>query len=267
MFKIPRLLYLLADPFGCRCISVTASAVCLLLSGCQSTGPQVGSAPKHDILPFSANAPGRGLPAGWQPWIITRAKAKTTYQLIRDEQTGRVVLRAQSERAASGLKQLLDVSPSERPRLRWQWRAMALIDDATPSDRDFDDSPARLLLFFDGDRSTLPARELMLMETGRMLTGQTVPFATLMYVWANREPVDTVIHHPSFGQLKMIVASSGTYRVGQWKQLERDYAADYQRAFGVPPGRLVGVGVLTDSDNTGARAYAYYGDIELLPAK
>ena len=164
MFKIPRLLYLLADPFGCRCISVTASAVCLLLSGCQSTGPQVGSAPKHDILPFSANAPGRGLPAGWQPWIITRAKAKTTYQLIRDEQTGRVVLRAQSERAASGLKQLLDVSPSERPRLRWQWRARALIDDATPSDRDFDDSPARLLLFFDGDRSTLPPRELMLLS-------------------------------------------------------------------------------------------------------
>lgn len=267
MSEIPRSFNFFADSFGCRRIAVTAFAVCLWLSGCQSAGPRIGSAPKHEIVPFSANAPEQGLPAGWQPWIITRAKAKTTYQLIRDEQSGRVVLRALSERSASGLKQLLDVSPSERPRVRWQWRAMALIDDASPSDRDFDDSPARLLLFFDGDRSTLPARELMLMETGRMLTGQPVPFATLMYVWDNREPVDTVIPHPSFGQLKMIVASSGPARVGQWKQLERDYVADYQRAFGAPPGRLVGVGVLTDSDNTGARAYAYYGDIELLPAK
>ena len=144
---------------------------------------------------------------------------------------------------------------------------MALIDEANPSDRDYDDSPTRLLLFFDGDRSTLSPRDMMLMEAGKLLTGQPVPFATLMYVWDNRQAVDTIIPHPSFGQLKMIVASSGSGRVGEWKRLERNYAVDYERAFGQPPGRLVGVGVLTDSDNTGSHAYAYYGDIELFPAK
>lgn len=247
-------------------VAAVLAASALALSGCQTAGPLRQGAPHDRVVPFSANVPGSVLPAGWHPWIITRAKAKTTYQLIRDEQTGQVVLRALSDRSASGLKQFLDVSPVDRPRIRWQWRAMAVIDDANPADRDFDDSPTRLLLFFDGDLSTLPARELMLMETGRMLTGQPVPFATLMYVWDNRRPVDTVIPHPSFGQLKMIVASSGSTRVGHWKQLERNYADDYARAFGTPPSRLVGIGVLTDSDNTGSRAYAYYGDIELLPA-
>lgn len=144
---------------------------------------------------------------------------------------------------------------------------MALIDEANPSDRDYDDSPTRLLLFFDGDRSTLSPRDLMLMEAGKLLTGQPVPFATLMYVWDNRQEIDTIIPHPSFGQLKMVVASTGAGRIGEWKRLERNYAVDYERAFGHPPGRLVGVGVLTDSDNTGSHAYAYYGDIELLPAK
>lgn len=255
-----------------RCLSclLAVAALVVALAGCQTRVPtdrDVNNAFAEKVVPFSANSPGSGLPKGWQPWIITRAKAKTTYQLIRDSASGNVVLRARSDRSASGLKQLLDVSPTKTPVIRWEWRAMALIDEANPSDRDYDDSPTRLLLFFDGDRSTLSPRDMMLMEAGKLLTGQPVPFATLMYVWDNRQAVDTIIPHPSFGQLKMIVASSGAGRVGEWKRLERNYAVDYERAFGKPPGRLVGVGVLTDSDNTGSHAYAYYGDIELFPAK
>ena len=37
-------------------------------------------------------------------------------------------------------------------------------------------------------------------------------------------------------------------------------------AFGRAPGRLIGVGILTDSDNTGAGVEAFYGDIRLLSA-
>jgi hypothetical protein len=244
-----------------------AALLVFVLTGCVSTPQTADLAPKDRVLPFSANAKDTGLPAGWRPWIITRAKAKTAYRLTQDESTGSVVLQATADRSASGLKHLLDVDPEAKPVLRWQWRAMNLIEGASPSDRDSDDSPVRLLLFFDGDTATLPARELMLMETARILTGQPVPFATLMYVWDNRQPVDTVIHHAAFGQLKMVVASSGASRIAQWKQIERNYAEDYRRAFGKPPGRLVGVGVLTDSDNTESRAYAYYGDIELLPAR
>jgi hypothetical protein len=61
----------------------------------------------------------------------------------------------------------------------------------------------------------------------------------------------------------MVVASSGHRRLGQWTTVERNYVADYERAFGTPPGRLIGVAVMTDTDNTGERVEAYYGDIEL----
>ena len=262
-----RVTHLRASPRTIGARGLVAALLVVALSGCVSTPQTADLAPRDRILPFSTNTPGAGLPAGWRPWIITRAKARTTYRLIQDASSGTVVLQATSDRSASGLKHLLDVDPELKPVLRWQWRAMNLIEGASPSDRDSDDSPVRLLLFFDGDTATLPARELMLMETARILTGQPVPFATLMYVWDNRQPVDTVIHHAAFGQLKMVVASSGASRVAQWKQLERNYAEDYRRAFGKPPGRLIGVGVLTDSDNTESRAYAYYGDIELLPAR
>jgi hypothetical protein len=38
-------------------------------------------------------------------------------------------------------------------------------------------------------------------------------------------------------------------------------AADFQRAFGEEPGMLVGIGLLTDTDNTATKVQAWYGDI------
>jgi Protein of unknown function (DUF3047) len=131
------------------------------------------------------------------------------------------------------------------------------------TDRYADDAPARLLLFFDGDADALPARERLLRDTAKLLTGQAVPYATLMYVWDSRAPVGKVVPSSHTQQVKMIVAGSGNERLGQWKVFERNYLEDYRRAFGKAPGRLIGVGVLTDTDNTGAMIDAYYGDIEL----
>jgi hypothetical protein len=220
-----------------------------------------------DVLRFSANRPGLDLPRGWRPWIIARTKTPTQYDLVVDPATQKVVLHATADRAASGLKQLLDVDPASRPLIAWQWRVTALIDGADNSDRHADDSPVRLLLFFDGDRASLPAREQMLMETARMLTGQQVPYATLAYVWENTQPIGTVIPHAALGQLKMVVAGSGRDpRLGQWKRFERNYVEDYIRAFGQPPGKLIGVGILTDTDNTASRIESFYGDIELKQA-
>lgn len=92
-----------------------------------------------------------------------------------------------------------------------------------------------------------------------------MPYATLMYIWENRQPVGTVIDSAHTGRVKMVVAGSGVDRLGQWKRFERDYVEDFRRAFGETPGRLIGVGVLTDTDNTGGAVEAYYGDIALLP--
>jgi hypothetical protein len=232
-----------------------------LLAGCATVERP---APVYtQVQPFSANRPGADLPTGWRPWIITRNKAPTHYELIVDAESERVVLRAVADRAATGLKQRLDVDPAERPVITWQWRLTDLIDDADNTNRHADDSPARLLLFFDGDKATLPAREQLLMETASMLTGQPVPYAAMMYVWENRLEAGTVIPHPTMGQLKMVVAGSGRERLGQWKRFERNYVEDYRQAFGIAPGRLIGIGILTDTDNTADSVEAFYGDIEL----
>lgn len=238
-------------------------ALVILLGGC-GTSPHAPP-PSSVVLPFSINAPGAALPQGWHPWIVNRAKLPTAYELVRDPATDRVVLRAQAERSASGLKQRLDVMPAERPVVAWHWRVVELIAGADNQDRYSEDAPARLMLFFDGDKATLPAREQMLLETAHLLTGQEPPYATLMYVWENRFAAGTVLPNAFTQQVKMIVIGTGRDRIGTWKAFERNYVDDYRRVFGTEPGRLIGVGVMTDTDNTGETVEAFYGDIVLKP--
>ncbi len=62
-------------------------------------------------------------------------------------------------------------------------------------------------------------------------------------------------------RIRMIVAESGRDRLGSWQEVTRNVVEDYRRAFGEEPGRITAVGIMTDSDNTGGDAHAYYGDI------
>jgi hypothetical protein len=234
----------------------------LLLAGCVAA-PPVREIPARDISAFSANSPDDELPHGWRPWVINRVKAETVYDLVRDTQTGGVVLHAVSDRSASGLRQLLDVDPEQRPFIFWRWRIVDLVVSADNQDRYSEDAPARLMLFFDGDRNSLPLNEKMLTETARVLTGHELPYATLMYIWENRFPPGTVLTSSYTGQVKMVVVGTGQHRVGTWYSFERNYVNDYRRAFGSAPGRLVGVGIMTDTDNTGESVETFYGDIEL----
>ncbi|TFV86690.1 DUF3047 domain-containing protein [Oxalobacteraceae bacterium OM1] len=234
------------------------------LAGCAShpaTAPV--PAPQAAAIPaFSRNPPG-GLPTGWKPLVILRTKKPTDYKLI--DENGRTVLHARAEGASSALMHDLVVDPAMQPELEWQWKISGLVHSADNTHRATEDSPVRIVLGFDGDKDNLPFKEQVLFETAKLVTGHDFPYATLMYIWENRLPVGTVIdsHHSS--RIKMIVAASGPQQVGEWCKYRRNIVADFEKAFGEKPGKLLGVGVLTDTDNTGETGEAWYGDIRFVP--
>ncbi len=247
-----------------------ARPLCALLAaaaaGCAVTEPPSPppDVPSAQVAAFSANAAGADLPKGWRTMIINRTKKPTEYRLVRDKATGKVVLHARAVAAASGLRQSLDVDPAKMPVVAWQWRVSDLIVGADNQDRYSEDAPTRLLLFFDGDRDALPLKERLLAETAKLVSGQDMPYATLVYIWENRFPVGSVLPSNFTGQVKLLVAGSGhDARLGTWKRFERNYVDDYKQAFGRAPGRLIGIGIMTDTDNTGEVIEADYGDIEL----
>jgi hypothetical protein len=67
-------------------------------------------------------------------------------------------------------------------------------------------------------------------------------------------------------RVRMIVVRSGTADAGRWVAETRNVLEDYRRAFGEEPPPVSGVAVMTDTDQTGGRATAWYGDIRFAPA-
>jgi hypothetical protein len=103
----------------------------------------------------------------------------------------------------------------------------------------------------------------MLSELARALTGEELPYATLMYVWCNTRSPGTVIVNPRTDRIRKLVVESGSGKLRQWISYERDIRQDYETAFGEAPGALVGIGIMTDSDNTRTATRAWYGPVTL----
>jgi hypothetical protein len=64
----------------------------------------------------------------------------------------------------------------------------------------------------------------------------------------------------------MIVVESGDERAGEWQVERRNLVEDYARAFGGQAPRISGVAIMTDTDDTGESAVAWFGDISFRAA-
>lgn len=198
--------------------------------------------------------------ANWKP-VPLPGKARTDYRPVSID--GRQAIHARAERSASMWRQQLRVPPDGLGRLSFSWKVPQLIPQADLSASETDDTPVRVVLAFDGDHGRLSMRNRMLFDLAQALTGEAPPYATLMYVWEPRAPVGSVIRAPRSDRVRGLVVESGAQRLGHWLHYERDVVADFRQAYGEEPGALIGVAVMTDSDNTGSEIEAFYGGIEL----
>lgn len=245
----------------------TAAVLALLLTACASA-PRQDTPPGAVQLPqvghFSRNTPGEQLPAGWQKWTLSRFKKPTEYRLV--DYDGRTVVKARASSSASGLVHPVQIDPQRYPVLDWDWKVAELINGADNTKKHTEDSPARVVVSFAGDVSALPLADRMFFDNVRLMTRQELPYATLMYIWENRAPVGTIIPNLHTSRIKMIVAGSGKEHAGSWQHVSRNVAEDFRRAFGEAPGTITAVAIMSDTDNTGEQASAYYGDISFRRA-
>ncbi|MEY4265066.1 MAG: hypothetical protein RL373_1634, partial [Pseudomonadota bacterium] len=68
-------------------------------------------------------------------------------------------------------------------------------------------------------------------------------------------------------RVKMIVVDSGNEHLGYWRHHQRNITEDFKKAFEENPGRLIALGLMTDTDNTKSEVQAIYGDIEFKSNK
>lgn len=208
---------------------------------------------------FSSLRPGNTPPAGWTPLAASNIKVHTRYTLVDDN--GTTVLRADSESGASGLSRKLRVDPAALPWLRWRWKVANLIDSADLRRKDSDDFPARIYVMFDYPLDKLSFYERNKLRLARALFDPDLPAATLCYVWDGKAAAGTIASSAYTDRVKLIVVESGTGRLRQWVDVERNIARDFRAAFGEEAPGISAIAVATDTDNTGTFATAFFGDI------
>lgn len=214
------------------------------------------------LLLLAASAPAEGLkllPAGWEALSFKKVPKHTVYAW----EDG--VLHAVSSGAASGLVYRLDRRLSDAPLLRWRWRVAGTVPGGDERFRRGDDYAARVYVLFKYDPARASRSTRVKYALAKALFGEYPPQSGLNYIWANRLPKGEAVRNPYADRVMMIAVRSGKDEAGRWLSEERNVLSDYRRFYGQDPPPLAGVAVMTDSDDTGASAEAWYADLELAP--
>jgi hypothetical protein len=142
-------------------------------------------------------------------WEITPLPTKRPTRYTPQVIDGRPVIQADAESAVSLYRRRVQVAPGELGRLSFSWMVPELMTSADLSRSEAEDAPVRVVLAFDGDRSKLSYKNRLLSDLLEAVMGEEPPYATLMYVWDNRAPLESVI------------IASRTDRIAKYNQLLR----------------------------------------------
>lgn len=238
-------------------MTVVVTAVLLLLGGSYESA----LAEELRIGHFSILDPDQGLPSEWEPMVFAKVDRHTHYALVRDP--FQTVIQADSHAAASGLIRRTDIDPGQYPIIQWRWKIAHVLEKGDETRKQGDDYAARIYVAFAFDDQAASWWQRLRHKSASLAAGKELPGTALNYIWANRLPQGSILSNPYVDETQMIVLQSGNSRSGQWLTEQRNLVEDYRRAFGRWPPRIVGIGLMTDTDNTQEATTAYYGDIVL----
>ena len=174
---------------------------------------------------------------GWEERVF---EGKTRYETVRIE--GRAVVRATSRGTASGLYLRRRIDLEETPILRWTWRVDGTLGDIDERTRAGDDYGARVYV--------IRSHPVFLWRT-----------RAVNYVWASARAVGETWPNAYTDSSHHVAVRSGDAQAGQWVEERRDVRADFLALFGESVRYVDAVAIMTDTDDTGGSAVAYYGDI------
>jgi len=173
-------------------------------------------------------------------WSEKKFKGKTEYRVVETE-TGKSLM-AHSEDSASLLTYRAGINPQEYPIFTWRWKVSNILKKGDAGRKETDDYPARVYVLFH----------------------HWIPFMrkSICYLWANRLPKRSHLVSGYFGGQENLAVESGKENVGEWITEKRNIIEDYRRLFGGEPPAIMAVGIMTDTDNTGESATAWYDDLK-----
>lgn len=205
-------------------------------------------------------------------WEIFRVPGKqpTRYDYVQHE--GRDAVVAMADATGSILRHRQRIEAADLGRVSFSWNVpkpgpgLAAAGAVNGSLPELEDVPVRVVLAFEGDRSRFSFKNTMLNELSLLLTGEQLPYATLIYAWSRvNKPGDVVVNDRT-DRIRKLIVDSGDQGYNQWLNYERDIRADYIKVYGEEPGALLSYAVFTEGERNEGQLQAWYGPVRLHPA-
>ncbi|WP_242520752.1 DUF3047 domain-containing protein [Halomonas litopenaei] len=175
-------------------------------------------------------------------WPTRSFEGETAYRVTALEGTQALEARARGQASAKYLEREIDLK--ETPYLRWCWRVSGVYANVNERSKAGDDYPARVYV----------AR-----KTG-LLPWQV---ESVNYVWSSNQPRGNSWPNAFTDRAILLALQGGDEKVGQWVAEVRDVAADYRRLFGTQPDSIDGLALMSDGDNAGGDATAWFTGLEM----
>lgn len=176
---------------------------------------------------------------GIKGWEVESFLGYTDYTIVEEDND--FVLKAVADSAASGLFRDIEYELEDYPYLSWRWKVEKLPEAGDVHQKETDDYGARVYVVFP-----------------QFLKWNT---KTINYIWANN--LEKGKSHPNAwlpDNAMMIAVQSGVDSLGIWITEKRNVYEDYRRLFGEYPPEVGAIALMSDADNTGGSAKAYYDD-------
>ncbi len=175
---------------------------------------------------------------GWNEKVFDQA---TSYRLTQFDDE--IVLQAISHNAASGLFKKISIDIKKYPYLNWRWRIETRFSSMDETQKNSDDYAARIYL----------------VVSGGLFFWQT---KALNYVWSSQaKREDSWPNAFAPDNTRMVAVRTMDDQTGTWYSEKRNVYEALKSWLGEEVQTIDAVAIMTDSDNTGGQAVAFYGDI------
>jgi hypothetical protein len=204
-------------------------------------GTRAGSEDRIQF-PFDGPLQPDGLPAPWQSRVII---GQLQARVVNDPSHGKVIQMTCDRSHFVLWYEAVPFDPRKYPILSWSWKAIAL-----PARGDTRTHTATPII---GDNRNDKSLQLMIGFEGDYV---------LNYVWDSNAPVGYECDEWSpVATVRTTVVDSGTTHLNQWLDHHINVLEDYQRRYGKPPGKVLGITLSANTNNTADRGDGLVGTI------
>jgi hypothetical protein len=172
-------------------------------------------------------------------WEEKSFEGNTQYSVEKEDSN--FVLHAIADSAASGLHKKIKIDVKEWQHLSWRWKVIQLPEKGDVHFKETDDYGARVYVVFP-----------------KLLKWNT---RTISYIWAKKLAKEKKHPNPWLPKhVIMVAVESGPDSLDRWIREKRNVYEDYKNIFKEEPPKAGAIAIMSDSDNTGGKAEAFYDD-------